>query len=148
MVSTALVYRFTQLLRVQCHATITSIVHSWTFSDHQVAFDDKVKVAYLIGNTELYVLDVSSDAMDVYASSPKVLPVLLTKDLPTPVTDVYFCGDLLAVSAEGATKVQPGQVLIFTRYQRSGTPGVNPVDSLKLLANFTVGELYWMMAAS
>jgi hypothetical protein len=102
----------------------------------QVTFDDVSKVAYLIGSNSVHVIDVSSAAVDVTSSTAKVLPVLLTRDLPTTITDVVMCGDLIAISAEGASKVSPGQVLLYSRYLRSGG-----ADSLKLMANFTVGEL-------
>jgi hypothetical protein len=95
------------------------------------------KVAYLIGGTNLHVIDVSPAAVDVTSSTAKILPVLATRELPSTITDVYMCGDLLAVSAEGATKVSPGQVLLYSRYLRAAGTGA---ESLKLLANFTVGE--------
>lgn len=103
----------------------------------QVAFDDVSKVAYMIGGQNLIVIDLSSSAVDVSASTAKVLPVLTVRELPTTTTDVVMCGDLLAVSAEGATKVSPGQVLLYTRYLRAAG---SAADSMKLLANFTVGE--------
>eukprot|EP00883_Tetradesmus_obliquus_P007510 jgi/Sobl393_1/18142/SZX59566.1 len=104
----------------------------------QVAFDDVSKVAYMIGGQNLIVIDLSSSAVDVSASIAKVLPVLTVHELPTTTTDVVMCGDLLAVSAEGATKVSPGQVLLYTRYLRAAG---SAADSMKLLANFTVGAL-------
>jgi hypothetical protein len=102
-----------------------------------VTYDDVSKVAYLIGGTSVHIIDVSPAAVHVTASTAKVLPVLVTRELPTTITDVYVCGDLLAISAEGATKVSPGQVLLYSRYLR-GTS--SSAESLKLLANFTVGE--------
>jgi hypothetical protein len=95
------------------------------------------KVAYLIGGNSVHVIDVSSAAVDVTSSTAKVLPILLTRDLPTIITDVVMCGDLLAISAEGSSKVAPGQVLVYSRYLRAAS---SSADSLKLLANFTVGE--------
>jgi hypothetical protein len=96
------------------------------------------KVAYLIGGNSVHVIDVSSAAVDVTSSTARVLPILLTRDLPTTITDVVMCGDLIAISAEGSSKVSPGQVLLYSRYLRSGS-----ADSLKLMANFTVGEYCW-----
>lgn len=104
----------------------------------QVAFDDVSKVAYMIGGQNLIVIDLSSSAVDVSASTAKVVPVLTVRELPTTTTDVVMCGDLLAVSAEGATKVSPGQVLLYTRYLRAAG---SAAASMKLLANFTVGAL-------
>jgi hypothetical protein len=101
----------------------------------QVTFDDVSKVAYLIGGNSVHVIDVSSAAVDITSSTARVLPILLTRNLPTTITDVVMCGDLIAISAEGASKVSPGQVLLYSRYLRSGS-----ADSLKLMANFTVGE--------
>lgn len=85
----------------------------------QVAYDDKSKVAYLIGDKQLYVIDMSPAALldnGQPAATPKLLRVLQTKNLTTTVNDVSFCGSYLAISADGATKTQPGTVTIFNRW--------------------------------
>lgn len=69
------------------------------------------------------------------AATPKSLSVLETVTLPTTVNDVVFCGDYLAVAANGATKVLPGSVTLFSRYLRDGGE-----SSLEQAAQFTVGK--------
>lgn len=94
------------------------------------------KVAYLIGNKVLYVVDLSPAALlnnGAPASPPKNVSLLANLTLPTTLTDVQFCGGYLAVTAEGPTKVLPGSVTIFNRFRRSG-PG-----SLEQLTQLTVG---------
>lgn len=84
----------------------------------QVAYDDVEKVAYLIGNKDIYVIDLSPEKLlddGVAASPPRDLQLLKTLTQPTTVNDVAFCGDYLAVTANGATKVLPGSVTIFRR---------------------------------
>jgi hypothetical protein len=84
-----------------------------------VAYDDVEKVAYLIGGKDIYVIDLSPEKLlddGVAASTPRNLDQLKKLPQPTTVNDVAFCGDYLAVSANGATKVLPGSVLIFRRW--------------------------------
>jgi hypothetical protein len=54
----------------------------WVCSASQVAFDDKGKVAYLIGNTNVYVIDMSPAVLTVTQSAPvggSELPLLGSK---------------------------------------------------------------------
>lgn len=129
----------------------------------QVAFDDKEKVAYLIGDTKLYIIDLSPKALLDHHGHPFNLPrpliVLQTVELPNTVNDVSFCGGYLALSANGPTKVLPGSVTIYSRYLRQqqhrrhhydghddelhtayGESEGDHAGSLELLTNFTVGE--------
>lgn len=99
-----------------CHHTHTTCR---TLSQPQVAYDDVEKVAYLIGGKDIYVIDLSQKALledGEAAATPRDLPRLKNLTQPTTVNDVAFCGDYLAVSANGATKVLPGSVTIFRRY--------------------------------
>lgn len=123
----------------------------------QVAYDDQEKVAYLISDTKLYVIDLSPEALlegGAPATTPRELPVLRTVTLPTTATDVAFCGGYIAVSAEGSSKVLPGSVAIFSRYLRqqpsssegrsagTGTGAArSPGGSLEQLTQLTVGAL-------
>lgn len=122
----------------------------------QVAYDDQEKVAYLISDTKLYVIDLSPEALlegGAPATTPRELPVLRTVTLPTTATDVAFCGGYIAVSAEGSSKVLPGSVAIFSRYLRqqpsssegrsagTGTGAArSPGGSLEQLTQLTVGK--------
>jgi hypothetical protein len=115
----------------------------------QVAFDDQEKVAYLIGGTKLYIIDLSPEALLVAgspATEPKPLSAIANITLPTTINDVAFCGGYLAVAANGATKVLPGSVTLYSRYLRK--PGSDA--SLEELAKFTVGKWdfsdQWIMA--
>lgn len=113
------------------------------FHSEQVAFDDFSKVAYLIGDRIIYVLDLSPTRLPIKTtetplgaiSTGAALPVITTKELPATITDVQFCDKYVAVSAENVNgKTLPGQVLIYSRFLRSGGP-----DSFQQLASFTVG---------
>lgn len=124
-----------------------------------MSFDDKQKVAYLVGAKTLYVIDLSPDALLNYgvpAKTPKDLPVLHKVTLPATINDVTFCGGYLAIAANGASKTQPGIVTIYGRYLRQhgdlyyyGNADSNGgyyyedlhgPGSLEQLASFTVGE--------
>lgn len=121
----------------------------------QVAFDDQEKVAYLIGNRTLYVVDLSASALLISGSepaqTPKALSVLTTVDLSTTLNDVIFCaaagGDgYLAVAANGETKVEAGSVTVYSRYLRGQQPEAarnsdSTPSSLQELARFSVFEL-------
>lgn len=104
----------------------------------QVAFDDQEKIAYLIGGSQLYLIDLSPVALleaGSPAQEPKSLSVLETFTLDSTINDVAVCGDLLAVALNGPTKVLPGSVTLFSRFLRASQgPG------LEQLAQFTVGE--------
>jgi hypothetical protein len=115
-----------------------------------VAFDDKEKVAYLIGNLTLYVVDLSITALldnNSPANPPRTLTLRQSLTRPTTLNDVAFCDGYLAVASNGeGGKVQPGSVTIFGRYARSrGEHGssdeaAEAAGSLQELARFTVGE--------
>jgi hypothetical protein len=113
----------------------------------------------MIGDKRLYVIDLSPDALlddGEPAETPKALSVLTTVTLPTTVNDVSFCGGYLALSANGATKVDLGSVTIYSRYLREKASGLSAkaaaedaaslgyygsrAGSLQKLAQFTVGE--------
>lgn len=110
----------------------------------QVAFDDDTKVAYLVGDETIYIIDLSNSILPIETgetpigatSTGQQLPVVATKEVPATITDVQFCDKYVAISAENVNgKTLPGQVLIYSRFLRQGGS-----DSFKLLANFTVGE--------
>jgi hypothetical protein len=108
-----------------------------------VAFDDKGKVAYLIGNTNVYVIDMSPAVLTLSRSAPaggSQLPLLGSRDFTVDVTDVQFCGDYVAISTYGDVKTDPGRVYIFARYNRATATAANP---LRLLTTFTVGQVGW-----
>lgn len=107
-----------------------------------MAYDNGRKVAYLVGGKNLYVVGLDTLVTNgTLTATPKDLPLLQTMPLPTTLTDVAFCGGYLAISAEGATKVSPGIVMIFNRYGDSILGNKVWATSLEQLANFTVGEL-------
>lgn len=83
----------------------------------QVTFDDKEKIAYMIGNTQLYIIDVSA-ALLLGGAGVAQLPTLKAVDLGAPVNDVYFCGGYVAVAVNGASKNLPGFVAIYGRFVR------------------------------
>lgn len=102
----------------------------------QVAFDDQEKIAYLIGGSKLYIIDLYPEALleaGAPATNPKPLSVLDTATLPTTINDVVFCDSYLA---NGETKVLPGSVTLYSRFLRELGGGA----SLQELAKFTVGE--------
>jgi hypothetical protein len=118
----------------------------------QVAYDDMHKVAYLIGDTKLYIVDLSPVALldnGSPASTPRPLSVLQTLELNLTVNDVAFCGGLLAISTNAADtantsgKVLPGGVTILNNYRRESEMQIvaRGAGSLEVLAQFTVGEL-------
>jgi hypothetical protein len=105
-----------------------------------VAFDDKGKVAYLIGNTNVYVIDMSPTVLTVTqsaAAGASELPLLGSRDFTRDVTDVQFCGDYVAISTYGDEKTDPGRVYVFARYNRATATADEP---LQLLTTFIVGE--------
>jgi hypothetical protein len=116
-----------------------------------VAFDDQEKVAYLIGNRTLYVVDLSPSALLDSGSRPSPTPkaqsVLTSLDLSTTVNDVIFCATAggngyLAVAADGETKVEAGSVTVYSRYLRQQQPeAASSPPSLQELVRFSVGEL-------
>ena len=113
---------------------------NWTVLPAQVAFDDLGKVAYLIGGTNVTIIDMSPTVLTVTKSAPtggSELPLLAAKDLSAEVTDVQFCGEYVAISTYGAAKTDAGKVHIFSRYKRSPRVAADP---LELLRTFTVGE--------
>lgn len=119
----------------------------------QVAFDDREKVAYLIGNLTLYVVDLSPTALldgnNSPANPPRALTLRQSLTRPTTLNDVAFCDGYLdlAIASNGeGGKVRPGSVTIFGRYVRSrgqqggGKSAADSAGSLRELARFTVGE--------
>eukprot|EP00775_Hariotina_reticulata_P011909 gene11909-12053_t len=104
----------------------------------QVAYDDQAQVAYAVGSKRISLIDLSASAFDPRSNAAaKSVPLLSKLDLNYTITDVQTCGDVVAVSTEGETKVQPGFVFIFSRYNRISGLRL----SWQLLANFTVGAL-------
>jgi hypothetical protein len=119
----------------------------------QVAYDDKHKVAYLIGDTKLHIIDLSPETLldnGSPADTPRALDVLATFELGVTVNDVAFCGGLLALSTNGldigniSGKVLPGSVTILNNYIRESEmqeeDDAQAAGSLEILAQFTVGE--------
>jgi hypothetical protein len=107
----------------------------------QVVFDDKQKVAYLVGGKSLFVVNMEPAALldnGSPAAEPKNLATLQTMTFPTIVNDVTFCGRFLAVSNNGNTKVDNGTVTIYQRYLR--TPPSSGPSSLEKVETFPVGE--------
>jgi hypothetical protein len=104
----------------------------------QVAFDDKEKIAYLVGGQQLYVVDLAPEKLfvnGILPTSARTLNVTQKVELANVVNDVVFCGHFLAISTEAVPKTNPGTVTIYNRYLRAG--GAN---SLKKLAEFPVGK--------
>lgn len=131
----------------------------------QVTFDPAESVAYLIGDTKLYVVDLSVSALGLQAQTTakasrthkkntivtanvanpsfgNTLPVLATLDFGVPLNDVFFCsklkkrrGGILAIALNAPNKLDNGQVKILSRFSRSAA------NSLQELASFTVGAL-------
>ncbi|PRW56875.1 alkaline phosphatase isoform A [Chlorella sorokiniana] len=101
----------------------------------QVAYDDKAKVAYVIGGNSLAVIGLPQ-AVLLGGSGPAGTPlsILKTVDLGRAVNDVVFCGDWLALALNGAAKTDPGTVQLHRRY-------TGDARSLQLLASFPVGSL-------
>lgn len=138
----------TTTLQLLAQATLPTIDNKGPGTE-QVVFDDGEKVAYLVGGSTLYVVDMSQESLqpDDTQGPARALSVLQTLTLPTTVNDLSFCanrqGGYLAVSANGGplanaedAKVLPGSVTLFGRYLRAGGPA-----SLQQLAQFIVGAL-------
>lgn len=104
----------------------------------QVAYDDAAKVAYVIGDTTLSVIDMSHAALlNGTGSGPAgaSLPILKSINFGKSVNDVVFCDSWVALAMNGAAKTDPGSVTLHRRYDPA-----NAAASLELLATFTVGS--------
>lgn len=93
----------------------------------QVDYDDKNKVAYVIGGKTITTVDLSDLA------NPRIIaPDFVSAN---DIQDVVFCGGYVAVAVSGTLKTDNGSVQIFSAYdRRSNTP-------LQLVTSFPVGAL-------